>query len=124
MERHRNDDGKGGFVALPQSVVPYEFKAESGNTVVRKLHSEPKGRCLRVTHESACIHGLSGRQEVILIHTAPSIGWLVGCIAVRPIGDDLQYGDSLPNPPARCFSEIFTAVQAYGRGYARVFVLP
>jgi hypothetical protein len=124
MERHRNERGTGGYVALPQNLCYYEYKTETGNTVVAKLRSEHQGRCLRVTESSAGAHGLSSKQRAILIHIAPSIIWLTGCISVRPIGDDQQYGDSLPNPSARCFNEIYGAANAWGGGIARVFVLP
>ncbi len=124
MERHRGQKGTGGFVALPKSALPYDFKAETGNTVVKKLRSEPLGRCLRVTHRSACEHSLSHLQEAILIHPAPSIAWLTGCISVRPIGDDAQYDDKLPNPSSDCFEKIFTATKTWGADHARLFVLP
>lgn len=124
MERHRGDEGDGGFVAIPQSPVPYEFFAETGNSVVKKLKSEPHGRCLRVTDRSAADHRLSTKQQAVLIHPAPAIGWLIGCIGPRPLNDDNQYADSLPNPSSDCFNRIFTAVKAFGGGKVRLFVLP
>lgn len=123
MERHRGNDGTSGYVALPKSTSPYDFFAQTGNSVVKKLKSEPHGRCLRVTARSAHDHGLSSLQEAILIHPAPSIGWLIGCISVRPLGDDGPYDDKLPNPSAECFTTIFNAVTSWGGNKVRLFVL-
>ena len=59
---------------------PYGVTYESGNSAVAKLRGT-HGQCFR-------IHGgTSAPERGILIHEAPHVGWLIGCIGPRRLGD-------------------------------------
>jgi hypothetical protein len=78
----------GGYVQLkPQSHNGHVYKKEayrvayeSGNSVVSQLKGT-NGQCFRV------YGGLTAQERAILIHEAPHVGWLIGCIGPRRLND-------------------------------------
>lgn len=78
----------GGYVQLkPQAHKGHVYKKEgypltyeTGNSVVSKLKGT-HGQCFRVHG------GLTAQERAILIHEAPHVGWLVGCIGPRRLND-------------------------------------
>jgi hypothetical protein len=68
------------IVSLHKQPVPYGITYEPHNPVVMEL-GPTHGNCFRV-------HGGHSQQERgILIHAAPHVGWLTGCISPRKLGD-------------------------------------
>ena len=59
---------------------PYGLRYEPHNRVVAELKSSG-GRCFRV------LGGLTEKERAILIHEAPHVGFLVGCIGPRMLND-------------------------------------
>jgi len=90
MERFRSNDGKGYYVQLHPKAEPYSITYESGNSAVKELRRGHDGRCFRVHG------GNKGPEQGILIHEAPHVGWLIGCISPRPLHN---YGVEFPNDP-------------------------
>ncbi|MGO9894278.1 MAG: hypothetical protein ACLPX8_08720 [Bryobacteraceae bacterium] len=78
----------GGYVQLkPQSHKGHVYKKEAypltyetGNKAVSELKGT-NGQCFRVHG------GLTAQERGILIHEAPHVGWLVGCIGPRRLND-------------------------------------
>jgi hypothetical protein len=78
----------GGYIQLkPQSHKGHVYKKqaypltyETGNAVVSELKGS-NGQCFRVHG------GLTAQERAILIHEAPHVGWLVGCIGPRRLHD-------------------------------------
>ncbi len=78
----------GGYVQLkPQEcnghvykTEPYGITFETGNSVVAKLKGT-QGNCFRVHG------GLTAQERGILIHEAPHVGYLIGCIGPRNLSD-------------------------------------
>jgi hypothetical protein len=108
MERYRGDNGQfgaAGFMLTPaRPRQPYELTFEEGNRIVAQVN--PNGRCLRVHG-----HGLvqqRGGAAGILIHEAPHIGWLTGCISPRHTTDNRDPGRSVTTRTA--MEEIFAAM--------------
>jgi hypothetical protein len=79
MERFMTDNGKSFFVQLHPKPDPYTLTYEHSNSAV--AHLRPPGECFRVHG------GKPGPEQGILIHEAPQIGWLIGCISPRPLGN-------------------------------------
>jgi len=59
---------------------PYGITYETANAVVAKLKGT-EGKCFR-THG-----GLTAQERAILIHEAPHVGYLIGCIGPRKLND-------------------------------------
>jgi|SRR5581483_11635483 len=77
-----------GYVQLrPQPNEPYGITYETNNSVVIKL-AGTGGNCLRVHG------GKSAPERGILIHEAPNVAWLIGCIGPRKLGDHRTETDS------------------------------
>ena len=78
----------GGYVQLkPQTYNGHTYRKDAypltyeiGNTVVSELKGT-NGQCFRVHG------GLTPQERAILIHEAPHVGWLVGCIGPRRFAD-------------------------------------
>lgn len=69
-----------GYIQLhPQLGKPYTLTFEQGNKNVSQL-ARTQGNCFRV-------HGGHRKEAGILIHAAPHVGWLIGCIGPRKHGD-------------------------------------
>ena len=68
------------MVSMPRKREPYFVTWEPNNRVVRELGAT-QGHCFRVHG------GKTPAQQGILIHAAPHVGWLTGCISPRTLGD-------------------------------------
>ena len=115
MERFKADNGNGYYVQLRPKPEPYTITYESGNSAVKKLRNAHDGRCFRVHG------GRPGPEQGILIHEAPHVGWVIGCISPRPLNNfTVEFENAQGNPSYRCMDELF---QFVGRGRADFFVL-
>lgn len=115
VERFKADSGKGFYVQLHPQPNPYFITFESGNSAVKKLRTGHDGRCFRVHG------GKPGPEQGILIHEAPHVGWVIGCIGPRPLHDFSTDGQNVPgNPSAKAMEELFRLV---GRERSPFFVL-
>jgi len=116
MERFRSDSGKGvGYVQLHPKPDPYRITYEIGNSAVKELRRGHDGRCFRVHG------GLPGPEQGILIHEAPHVGWLIGCISPRPLDNfETEFDNAPRNPSYNAMDELFRFV---GPGAADLFVL-
>jgi hypothetical protein len=115
MERFKVDGGgKGYYVQLHPKPNPYGITFENGNSAVKHLRKGHDGRCFRV-------HGGSpGAEQGILIHEAPHVGWVIGCISPRPLNNfATEFPNSTGNPSYRAMDELF---QFVGRSWADLFV--
>lgn len=115
IERFKSNDGKGGYVQLHPKPGPYWITYEHGNSAVKKLRPGHDGRCFRV-------HGGNpGPEQGILIHEAPHVGWLIGCIGPRPLNNfKLEFENASGNPSFQAMNELFRFV---GASRADFFVL-
>lgn len=123
LERYRGSFGSleqsERFVMMPARDEHYPLKVERGNHVVKTLRPGHSGDCLRV------YGGETKKQRGILIHEAPSIGYVVGCIGPRTKGDKGSYGNTdLRNPSLKAMNIILQEMIAIGHGKGRLFVLP
>jgi hypothetical protein len=122
VERYRTDDGRVnqwdfGYVRLVSRERPYGLRTESGNSVVKTLRPGHDGACIRV------LGGETAQQRAILIHEAPHVGWVVGCIGPRPFGDRAAYSARRPgNPSDITVREIIREMNRRG-GKGSLFVL-
>lgn len=116
MERFKVTKGKGFYVQLHPKPTPYTITYETGNTAVQHLRNgKHSGKCFRVHG------GNQGAEQGILIHEAPNVTWLIGCISPRPLNDfHLSYADADGNPSFRCMNELFHFV---GHARSNFFVL-
>ena len=103
MERFKADSGSGYYVQLRPRPTPYKLTYEKHNSAVMKLRSGHDGRCFRV-------HGGETRPERgILIHEAPHVGWVVGCIAPRPLNDfTIEHKNATGNPSYQAMEDLFS----------------
>lgn len=103
MERYRADSGEGYYVQLRPRAAPYTITFEKRNSAVMKLRPRHDGRCFRV-------HGGQTRPEKgILIHEAPSVGWVIGCIGPRPLNDfTIDSPNANGNPSHRAMEDLFS----------------
>jgi len=107
MERFRNNRGQlggKGYVMLHPQAKPYGLTVEHGNSVVKTLRTGHSGNCLRVRG------GKAGPEQGILIHEAPTIDYLIGCISPRPKGHRAPMPNAPGNPSALAMQEIFDAI--------------
>jgi hypothetical protein len=68
------------IVSLHKQPVPYGITFEPHNKTVMEL-GPTHGRCFRVHG------GHSDKEQAILLHAAPHVGWLTGCISPRKLDD-------------------------------------
>ena len=79
VARYTTIERMDGYVQLRPRPTPYTVTYEMNNPVVAKL--KHGGNCFRV-------HGGQTKPEQgILIHEAPHVGWLIGCIGPRKLDD-------------------------------------
>jgi hypothetical protein len=111
MERFRADRGKGFYMQVrPRPTQPYPLTMER-STEVARLNRH--GHCLRV-------HGHGYKQQGshadagILVHEAPKVGWLIGCISPREKYHRKQ-GDEV-GPSRRAMDLIFQAMGGFKSG--------
>ncbi len=121
MERYRTDlgsDGRDRWIMLhPQPDTPYRLRAETGNSAVQTLRPGHNGRCLRV------LDTWQGPEEGILLHEAPDVTWLTGCISPRPKGNRDVFPNQDGNPSYLALNEIFNEINAHAGGMGALFVL-
>ncbi len=69
----------------------YTVKVENGNSVVRNLYrgGKPPSYEGPVYHDGKCLRikgAVTTKEQGILFHEAPHVGWLTGCISPRTYG--------------------------------------
>lgn len=102
IERFKTNSGKGFYVELHPKPGPYWVTYEIGNSAVRELRKGHDGRCFRVHG------GKSGPEQGILIHEAPHVGWVIGCISPRPLHNyALEFSNAPGNPSYNAMNELF-----------------
>ncbi len=121
VERYRTDDGKlnewgFGYVRLLSRAEPYGLQNETANSVVKKYLKRGKGHCIRV------LGGATAQQRAILIHDAPHVGFVVGCIGPRPWNDREAYSNVANNPSDKAVQEIMGELARCG-GKGTLYVL-
>jgi hypothetical protein len=117
MERFRADSGKGFYMQTRPRAEPYDLSMMKSSTVA-ELNQD--GRCLKVHGHGYKQQG-SGAPAGILIHEAPHVGWLIGCIAPRE--KNSKQSDER-GPSQRAMEYIFTAMGGFSVGKkASLFVL-
>jgi hypothetical protein len=115
MERFKTNNGKSWYVQLHPKPQPYSISFESGNSAVKELRAGHTGNCFRVHG------GKPGPEQGILIHEAPHVGWLIGCISPRPLNNfNVEFPNQSGNPSYQCMNELFHFV---GHTRADLFVL-
>jgi hypothetical protein len=120
IERYRGDFGglgREGYVEMPPREQPYPLRVEIGNSVVRTLRKNHDGSCIRV------LGGATAAQRGILIHEAPNVGWLIGCISPRPKGDRKVYDNRDGNASQQSMKEIISVMNRVAAGQGSLFVL-
>ncbi|MCW5964132.1 MAG: hypothetical protein KIT83_08840 [Bryobacterales bacterium] len=107
MERFKADSGNGYYVQLRPRPTPYGLTFEKANSAVMKLRPGHDGRCFRV-------HGGQTKPEKgILIHEAPEVGWVIGCIAPRPLNNfTIAHKNTPGNPSHKAMDELIAFVGA------------
>jgi hypothetical protein len=112
IERFKSNDGKGFYVQLHPQPRPYPVTFEPHNSAVKELRKGHDGRCFRV-------HGGHSRAEQgILIHEAPHVGWVIGCISPRPLNDfRTEFPNEPGNPSYKSMDELFKFVGPKGNLY-------
>lgn len=121
IERYRTNSGAVnqwdmGYVRLVGRDRPYGLRVERKNSAVMKLRRDHDGICIRV------LGGETAQQRGILIHEAPHVGWVVGCISPRPYGDRAAYDNTPRNPSDRAVREIISEMTRTGET-GNLFVL-
>jgi hypothetical protein len=119
IERYRNNlgDRGHGYVMLHAKEHPYGLRVELNNSVVRTLRKNHSGNCIRV------LGGDPGAEQGILIHEAPTVGWLIGCISPRPKNDRRVFHNIDGNPSFTAMNEILEVMKKFGHGRGALFVL-
>lgn len=119
MERYRADSGKGYYMQVrPRPAMPYMLTMFRAG-VVAKLNSS--GNCLFVHGHGYKQQG-TGNAAGILVHEAPHVGWLIGCIAPRELNNRRQSNDRQPSRNA--METIFEAMGGFAIGkQADLFVM-
>ena len=107
IERFKADSGAGYYVQLHPKPDPYWITHEVGNSAVKHLRPGHDGQCLRVHG------GKRGPEQGILIHEAPHVGWVIGCISPRPLNNfTIAFHNNSGNPSAQAMKELFGFVGA------------
>jgi hypothetical protein len=119
MERFRSDHGsaKGGYVQLHPRPEAYPLRFESNNSVVKKMRPGHSGKCIRV------LDTRPGPESGILIHEAPHVGWLIGCISPRPKGNRMEFENRDGNPSFMALNEIINEMLKHAGGRGSLYVL-
>jgi hypothetical protein len=119
MERYRTDYGelRGRWIMLHPRPNAYDLTYEPRNPVVQTLRPGYSGNCIRVRG------GNPGPEEGILIHEAPNVTWLKGCISPRPKDDLREFDNSDGNPSNLAINEIMGELNTYGGGRGSLYVL-
>jgi hypothetical protein len=121
VERYRTDGGSlnqygFGYVRMVSRDEPYGVQNETDNPIAKKYLKRGSGKCIRV------LGGATLQQQAILIHDAPHVGFVVGCIGPRPWNDRSAYRNVENNPSDLAVQEIMAQLaKAHGKG--SLFVL-
>ncbi len=121
IERYRSNLGAlgaDGYVTMPAHEEPYGLRVERGNRVVKTLRAGHSGDCIRV------LGGRTKAQRGILIHEAPQVGWVIGCIAPRPKNNRSVFENRDGNPSDLSVRKIIQEMMAFGNGKGQLYVLP
>jgi hypothetical protein len=116
VERYRTDDGRlnewgFGYVRMVSRDEPYGLQNESNNPIVKKYLKRGNGDCIRV------LGGATLQQQAILIHDAPHVGFVIGCIGPRPLNDRRAYANVANIPSETSVKEIMAELmKANGKG--------
>ncbi len=121
VERYRTDAGHlnewgFGYVRMLSRDEPYGLRNEPGNPVVKKYLRRGTGACIRV------LGGATLQQQAILIHDAPHVGFVIGCIGPRPHNDRRPYDNVANNPSDMAVQEIMSEL-AKAKGKGSLYVL-
>lgn len=121
IERYRTDGGHlnewgFGYVRMLSRDLPYGLQNETANPVVRRYLARGKGDCIRV------LGGATLQQQTILIHDAPHVGFVIGCIGPRPHNDRRAYQNVAHNPSDLAVREIMGEL-AKAKGKGSLYVL-
>ncbi|HYF09548.1 MAG TPA: hypothetical protein VD970_18150, partial [Acetobacteraceae bacterium] len=113
--------GLGGnrmFVMLRERAEPYGLRVEGPYQALIDMRPTHDGEYVRV------LGGQSVQERGILIHEAAHPGWVVGCIAPRPLGNRgvFQTRDA-NNPSAASTRELIHALRTHGGHRGQLFVL-
>lgn len=119
MERYRTDFGslEGRWIMLHPRPNPYDLRYEPHNSKVKTLRPNHSGNCIRV------LGGNPGAEQGILIHEAPNVTWLQGCISPRPKDNKREFDNANGNPSYNAMNEIMGELNTHGRGRASLFVI-
>ena len=119
MERYRTDYGllKGRWIMLHPRPNAYDLSYEPGNSKVKTLRPGYSGNCIRVKG------GDPGPEQGILIHEAPNVTWLEGCISPRPKDNKREFENKDGNPSYLALNEIMKELNTYGGGRGSLYVL-
>ncbi len=115
MERFKTNNGKSWFVQLHPQPHPYRITFEPHNSKVKELRTGHDGNCFRVHG------GKSLAEQGILIHEAPHVGWVIGCISPRPLNN---FSREFPNQPGNpSYNSMHDLFRFVGKEQAELFVL-
>ena len=97
---------------------PYELSMIRSSAVAKldekyAMQLNPEGRCLKVHGHGYKQQG-TGAEAGILIHEAPHVGWLIGCISPREKNKRKQGDDR--GPSQRAMELIFNAMGGFSVG--------
>jgi hypothetical protein len=136
IRRYTTIERMGGYVQLRPNCGtfrvrkdgPYEVVVERGNSAVQHLYQskDRQGRWIDpVVHNGDCLRirgAVTQQEQGILIHEAPNVSWLTGCISPRNLNN---FQTALVSRPRT--NESFTAMtelfQFLGRETANFFVM-
>jgi hypothetical protein len=118
MERFKADSGKGFYMQTRPRTEPYELSMIRSSAVAKldekyAMQLNPEGRCLKVHGHGYKQQG-TGAEAGILIHEAPHVGWLIGCISPREKNKRKQGDDR--GPSQRAMELIFNAMGGFSVG--------
>jgi hypothetical protein len=88
--------------------VPYWVTYEARNSKVIELPGAD-GQCFRVNG------GTRKGEDAVLIHEAPHVGWVVGCISPRPLNDFTLEYQSDRNPSRLAIEELIGFIGKTGK---------
>ena len=112
MERFRADSGPGFYMQTrPRPREPYRLTMFISSTVAQLNDT---GRCLRV-HGHGYVQQGTHNEAGILIHEAPHVGWLIGCISPRPKNQRVPSNEDR-EPSRQAMDSIFTAMGGFATG--------
>jgi hypothetical protein len=111
MERFRADSGSGFYMQTkPRPDKPYKLTMFKSSTVAELNKT---GQCLRV-HGHGYVQQGTNTPAGILVHEAPHVGWLIGCIAPRVKNHRTNGHDR--GPSTRAMDFIFNAMGGFQQG--------